>query len=341
MIARHRAAAALLPLWLATAGCGINQLRVEHAQAVADSTAAAGDGAQAFLAQVDAARVHTSIALAVADPACARAHPAIRALPDFATPGPPSGALCVARPLPDDPRTLSTAPLGPDLLPTLRLAQALGAYGAGLAAIVEDRNPDPPSRDFVDALTIARAVQTTLTGSARPPVPAPDDPRVQAAAKLIDFLGGLEREAATVRKLRAYVLAHPDAITAVLSPLERQIGVWDTARKGDAGLRLIVADWNTQRVMVQAPPATPDERRAALETFFATQDANAAEARLAPALLQALEAVRSADADLRRVLDPKAVLTRAERRRVAALNRERLITAFTDIASLASAIRSA
>ncbi|MBJ6123638.1 hypothetical protein [Sphingomonas mollis] len=335
-----RAVAAIVAVSLLS-GCARNQLGIENAGMVQRATSAAATGAEAFLDRVDQVREETTIALVVADPACGQIAPEVRTQPDLRSDAPDLGALCVKTPRPDSARRLSTAALTPELEPTLRLAQALGAYGATLANAVEDREEEDPAAPLLDALTLAKAAQTTLAGAGSGPVPAQNDPRVKAAADLVNFVGGLIKEASTVKRLRAAIAEQPDIVPAIVDPLERQIQGWERARRGDAGLRLVAAGFVSSRVIERTPPASGADRRAALTSFYATRDALAAEARFAPAVLQALHAVRETDADLRRLLSPGGRLTKSERRRVARLNRERLVAAFTRVAALATAIRGA
>ena len=172
-------------------------------------------------------------------------------------------------------------------------------------------------------------------------MPSATDARVTAAASLVNFLDGLIRESNTVDRLRKALAERPDGVDGIVKPLEQQVRSWERAREGDASLRIAVSGWAAARIVNKRPPTPDDERRNALVAYYATRDAMTAEERFAPALIDALEAVRQADSDFRRVLAPHPQLTRAERRQLRVISRERLVTAFDRIAALASAIRSA
>lgn len=323
---------------LATSGCAVNQMRVDDAKTVQSAITGAVSGAEAYLHMVDLAREDTTIALVVADPACGTVWPQVRADPDLGPASPAVGGFCAVEPTGDD-RRLSTAPLAPELAPTLRLVQALGAYGAALAAAADEHGGESPTAPLLDALTLARDAQTTL--GSRDAVPSATDVRVTAAVSLVQFFGDLLQESNTVDRLRKTLATKPDGVDGIAKSLEQQLRSWERARQGDASLRIAVSGWATAKIIAKRPPASADEGREALTAYYATRDAMDVEGRLAPALTDALEAVRQADRDLRRVLAPHPQLTQAERRRLRVVSRERLVTAFDRIAALASAIRSA
>ena len=339
--------ATLAPLLgaLLLSSCAINALRTEYASRVATASEAAALGAERFLSHVEEARQDTNIALAAADPACAKPAPLLRLKPDIGPRAPGSGFLCVdvKQAKPPAGSAISLLPISDDIEPTLKLAQSLAAYGDALATIVE-KDPVPPSAPLLEALGLARAAQDALKSLVpRTPtaVPTTDDPRVAAAASLIDFLGELAREADQVKALRTYLATHPDVPKSVLAPLKRQLGSWERARSGDAGILQIVTTAQTQQVLLSEPPRSDNERRAALEQFYRQDRDRRNELKLAPALFELLGAVEDADADLRRVIVENPKLSKAESRRVAALNRARITTALKRIADLANAIRGA
>ena len=332
-------------LALSVSGCAINALRKEYAGQVALASDAATDGIQKFLDQVDTGRRETNITLASIDPACSSLAPVLRLKPAIGPMAPSVGFLCVDMRQPNAPagNPISLVRISDDLEPTLKLAASLAAYGDGLAAIVED-DPVAASKPLLDALSLARAAQDAakaIMPSAPDGVPAADDPRIAAAASLIDFIGGLVREAEQVKQLRAYLAEHPEGVSSILGPLKRQLGSWERARLGDAGLIEIVTDAQIQSILLAHPPASPAERHAALEQYYAYDKHRLDEAKLAPALMALLDAVETADSDLGRVIVDHPNLSRNERIKVATLNRERIIAALKRVADLAKAIRGA
>lgn len=322
-------------------GCALNALRVEDAAKVATATTSATAGARTFLDHVDRAREATNIALGVADPACAQVAPQLRDPPDIGPRAPAIGALCIDPPT-GTVRRLSLLPIAGEIEPTLKLIAAMAAYGDALVDIVEVRHNQSASQPLIDALELARAAQNALTsiaGQPAGPLPPTDDPRVAAAANLVDFLGKLALEAQQVGDLRAFVATHPDGIAPTIEVLKRQIGTWERARSGDAGLRLFVSDAASARVLQTRPLLRAVLRRKALTDFYATRDDNRREALLAPALLLGIDAVAAADADLRRVLTEHPHLTARERAAVGALNRQRIVAGLNHVAALAASLR--
>jgi hypothetical protein len=336
---------AVIPLLLLLQGCATNALRTEYAGAVAERSAAAAQGARRFLAQVDASRLAANIELAAADPACARVSPLLRQPPDIGADAPRVGFLCVNTKLRSPPPgvAISLLPLAEELEPTLRLTEALGAYGEAIASLIED-DPVDPAQPLLDALSLALAAQDALNAviaSSPTPIPVADDPRVSAIAGLVNFFGELNREARQVTALRRHIAEDPDRFKQVMAPLRRQLTSWERARSADVGILKVVEDASVQAVLLAEPPKSAEMRRAALERYYSKEAARRDEARIAPALFRLFDAVEEADADLRRVLAENPDVNDKERRRIAALNRERIIAGLKHVASLANAIRGA
>ncbi len=335
--------ALLVGLAVPLGGCAINKLRNDYASTVSSAAIDAHDGAQHFLGRVEIERQETNIDLAVADPACAQIHSILRNTPDIRVNRPDIGFLCIVG---DNNSNrlgyaLSSTPITDDLEPTLKLLDALAAYGNGLSSIIDGKHDDA-AKPLLDALDLAHAAQDALNAvvpDSPNALPSTSDARVVAAANLINFLGELLQEANDVKKLRSYVLAHPDGVQSIIEPLRRQIGSWERARKGDAGLRLIVVAAEARRTLDLRPLASAQVRRTALEKFYAQQALAHKEAQIEPALIALLDAVVAADADLRRVLKDHPNLSQSERAQVGALNRTRIIIGLGHLTALAKALR--
>lgn len=336
---RHRKVHVILAALL-LCGCATNQLRVDYAGSVADKSDAAIAGARAFLGRVEWGRRQANIDLVAADPACARDRPKLRAQPDLRRDAPKSGFLCTSDANgPGIPLLLT--PIDRELEPTLLLLDALAAYSEGIARIL-DSNAGDPAQPLLDALALAHAAQSAalaVAGSDQGPIPAADDPRVRAAADLIGFLGELKREADQVKSLRAMITAQPAGIAPLAKSLSRELKTWERARSGDAAIRLAVTTGEAVTVLQADPPATSAARREAMTRFYLRQDTARAEAMIAPALLALVDSVAEADADMRRVLKENPDLNAAERRRVAELNRRRVLAGLNHVTALAQAFK--
>jgi hypothetical protein len=75
--------------------------------------------------------------------------------------------------------------------------------------------------------------------------------------------------------------------------------------------------------------------------FYQIDDAVTATAEIYPALSKSLRDLADADKDLRRVLVEHPNLTKAERAKVAELNRQRAIKAMDTVAALITSFRGA
>lgn len=345
-LAKRRAyglAASLIAILL-TSGCGINQLRTEYAGKIAQSADEAAGSAAIFFKHVEAQRVEANIELAINDPACARLNPRLRKQPDLGGQVGKTGWLCVSTlkgPEWEDGHQLSLVPIGFELEPAFKATEALVAYSDALAEILE-RPKDTPSKGLLDALELAVAAQdaaAALSARTIDVLPGQDDPRVSATTSLVDFLVELKREADDVKQLRAFVRTQPNGAKPLVDRIERLVLDWDRARNGDASLLLVMTTATSNSVLNKVPPASADDRRSALEKYYASEAMVRSEAKLAPALLAVLKAVEDSDADLRRVLKDNPRLSEDERTQVAQINRERIIVALKRVTALTKALR--
>ena len=223
------------------------------------------------------------------------------------------------------------------------LVASLSSYTQALADIV-DSKPSDPIKPLADALATARSAQGLLlaiSGGQNGPVPAADDKRVKAVGEFVSFVSQLSDEADKVRQLRRMIAKQPDGAQPLVAALQDHLGTWEISRKGDDGLRLGVTGAVLRRMLDAKPPVPAEARRQALTNFYQVQDAVGAAAAIYPALSKSLADLEEADGNLRRVLVEHPNLSRAERAKVAELNRQRAIRAMDMLAALITSFKGA
>lgn len=323
--------------------CATNTLRVDYARTVGTQGRATAEASREFLNRVDIARREANIELVAADPACHTEPAIVRRSPRVHANG-DRGWLCVPRGWKPDPSyNFSLHPLTPQLEPTFDLIAALSSYAEALTEIV-DTKPSDPLKPLLDALATARAVQGTLqavrnrTGE---PIPAADDPRVAAVSGFVGFLTELSDEADKVRRLRQVLAKHPEGARPLIQALREDLRGWNRIRAGDELLRSTIVEAIVQRTIDRRPPASVAERREALSSYYTLADAHRASAQVYPALTKVLDELESADRDLRRVLVETPNLNPKEKRKVAEMNRQRIVRALEGVTALITSFRGA
>jgi hypothetical protein len=345
----HRFRLILALALFATAGCAINTLRVEYATSVAAKGKAAMIAARAFLGQVQAGRQNTDIEVLSADPACNWPGfiSLVRPQPNVGRGMPAYGWLCWppghTKLLTDI--ELSRGSLDDKMRPTLALIESITTYIDALAEIVATTDSDP-TQGLTDALTTARSVEgffDAVTGNETHQVPAAADPRVTAVTAFIRMLAVFQRESEQVDQLRALIARErPDGgAQGAIDELRRRLGIWDTIRAADDGVRRTVNNRLLNAVLTRQPPLTVAARREALRANYDRRAASEAGDLLFPAVARLLDELKKADDDLRRVLRENPHLSAREGRRVAEMNRRRVISALDSVTALITAFRGA
>ncbi|MEZ0496369.1 hypothetical protein [Sphingomonas sp. IW22] len=320
-------------------GCASNAIRLDYAGDVAGRAEVAAAASRRYLAEVDETRVAVNVDLIGMDTACVPNRAWIRRQADVgaikASDFPPRGWLCAPGPLDGVtyPEPLSLAPLGPDLEPTFLLIDALGAYGAGIATILEEEGPDPAA-DLVHALALARSAEGLLRamagGAGQPVVPAADDVRLVAIDAFIAFVTELRTEQRKVDALRRTAGAGP-----LIAALRDHLSNWELGRQADENLRFELATallGGAQRA--DAPQLSKAMRREFGAAYYEGAAGRTSSARFKAALDGTLGELAAAEADLRRVLAEDPDLTDAERREAARITRQRLTRAFDTLSRL-------
>jgi len=325
-----------------TAGCATNALRVEYAGVVATKGKAAAASARAFLDRVEAGRQDLDIDLVSSDPGCARQGMVsrVRAVSASGHAVGTTGWFCVPRGWRErsDDIILSRQPIGDKLKPTLALIDSLSSYSEALAQIVAEPSEDASS-PINDAIATARAFQDLIVATGAVTSGPLTDDRVKAVSEFVTFLGELRREAGQVRELRELMTRHPNGAHSTIEALRDAVGDWESVRNAEDGTRTAVNDLLLNAIVNRRPPVTVAARRDALRANYDRRAAGEAGRLLAPALNDLLTALDEADANLRRVLVENPNLNARERRRVAELNRVRIVRALERVTALITAFR--
>lgn len=328
---------------LSSSACGLNTVRIESAADVAAQGRSVASASQTFLQIVRTTREATNVDMVVADPMCGRDFVTLRRPPLVGPRAPVVGWLCTQAGPRD--RLFSIDPLNEELKPTLDGIAALTAYADALTEIV-DATPADPAKDLTDALELARAAQTGFTTVFRlpaGPLPAADDPRLVAATGFIRFLGELRAEARTVNSLRTFLATQPEqaAPTVFMVRLKRNLAIWETSRLADDQLRQQASSALVERVIHRRNPAAPRERREALSAYYEREAARRGSQTLFPALSRLVDTLDVADREMRGILRANPNLSDKHRRRVAEINRKRIIRALESVTALITAFRGA
>jgi len=321
-------------------GCALNAVRTEYAASVSTQGQAVAEASAQFLDRVDEGRTKISVEMIAADPACAQSPALFRRSPDLSAVS--SGWLCAypGTSFASNASRLSLQPLAPDLEPTLDLIASLSAFSDALGKIVEAEVPDA-AKPLTDALELARAAEGSLRALAggKPIVPAIDDGRLTAITGFISFVGKLQGEGGKVKEIRALLSENPKGAELVIDALREHLELFNNEMQADAGLRSGISGALLRRAVDAKPPVSADTRRKAAETYYTLQQTSRSQARLYPALGDALNKLQEADADLRRVIVDNPSLSAKERRRIAEINRQRVIEALNHVTSVITAFR--
>jgi hypothetical protein len=327
---------------LMTAGCATNALRVEYGQTVVDKGKAATAASRTFINQVDQGREELEIELIAADPLCGRTpnQAFVRAQPRSGARAPASGWLCawsatygpysIARGRPDD-----------QINRSIELIDAITAYTAALSEVLDEEVADPAVA-FSNALATGLAVQNAVTAvtGGEGPLPGANDPRVVAVRGFISFVSDLAEEAHRVRGLRAVVSRHPQGAEPLIESLRGDLEDWEDRRKTQA---IMMQEINDRLVAaaLRGTPMTVAQRREVLRANYDRAAKNRAGALLRPALIQLLDAFQKADRDFRRIIVEDPELNDRENRRIAELNRQRIVEGLERVTALITAFRGA
>lgn len=320
-------------------GCAINALRVEYAGNVGAAGQVAAAGARQFLSLAEQTRSEANIEIIVADPACAQSGAIFKPDLTVASAMPRTGDFCRQMTPQDDAKNVArfvTIDPTEDLAPALDLIEVLIGYTDTLADIA-DEQPVDASKRIDQTLETASAIEEAflaLLGRQGGKTPTPDDPRIVAVKDFLGLVLTLKTEKDQVEQLRAVLAKNPNGAKPMIKELQRSLLAWEISRKNDSLLRTGVAKILTKRVVDAVPPAKPTERREALRMEYSARAKAKTEDKFYPGVKRMLAELESADADFRRVIVKDPALTKAERRKLAELTRQRVVAALQTFTGL-------
>lgn len=327
----------LLAAASALGGCAGNALRVEGAAAVGRAAGVFTETASAALDDAKARRIEANAALVASDASCEPTATINVYVGDASAGGTP---LCADGSTPLAGYVLRKVDLRPwgeeSLKPTLLLIGAIGDYGAALGKVA-----DRPNADIGKELAAlaAKANEAGALANGLLGLDIPDAEKLLAskqaatAIALVQFANNLAEEQAKVRDIRRLVDERGDTVMALLPELRGQLKQWTLIHaQGDAE----IIENSLRRAYRQERGNWDYSKRFAFVTAFgkARSDADAYPQRLR-ALEKGLDAFAFAETDLRRLL--RGEFTQKERKRIAALNQQRLVEAFGLMARAISA----
>ena len=331
-----------LVLLAGLSGCAINALRVEYAGNVGAAGTAAAVGLREFLDFAQQTRNEANIEIIVADPACNQPSAIFREPLIISSKTPKVGDFCRQLSKTDDPKKVtrfSTADPAEDLEPAFQLINVLVDYTDTLADIAAEQ-PVDAARRIDTGLETAQALEdafNALVGRQTATIPALDDPRVVAVKGFLDLVLKLKNEADQVAQLRSILADRPMGAKPMIGALKKTMFIWENSRKNDSLLRLGVSKILIKRVLEGTSIAQSNERREALRMDYAARAKARADDRLYPAVTQLLSELQNADEDFRRVIVKDPTLTKAERRKLAEITRQRIVSALQTFTALLKA----
>lgn len=323
-----RRASMLLAAFLlfALAGCAVNALRIEGAQAVGKASKDFTTSAVKALDDAKAQHVKAGAMLVASDPSCEalprinmyeRTDPRVTLAPlcaDGRTPRPGHEIVTLdLRPIPEE-----------SLKPTILLIGAVGDYGAALAKVA-----DEPGTDIAAELTAlaAKATEASTLANAlfKLDIPSADkalaSEQAKSALALIAFANALAEEQAKVDEIRRIVAERGAVVEAQIPELRAQLARWmNIWAQGDAQIQQSSLEraYRTER-----SKADFEQRLAMVEAINASRATVASYPGRLDGLNKGLDVFAKAQADLRRLLAGK--LNTKEKKRVARLNQQRML----------------
>ena len=309
-------------------GCGMQQVQVNSASAVATAaTQVSTDAAQALDA-ADARRESAWSTLIASDPSCSPLDKLVILVPD--RPGLPVASLCAdgnSAPIPTG-YTRQTIYGGPmpsgTVKPTLDLISVVAVYGAAMGKIASEPKADI-SDDVAHALALrgkAEALASTAGIANLPDLAKLTADQKTSAIALLNFMLQLEQVQRQAKGVSKLYHDNSAAIDMQLTTLEDQVDMWNT---------LVAQQW--ARVEVQRLEAAYErekdkmsfeQRRAFVVQIRSAQAAPGQIATAAAKMKQAIKLLRENQADLGHALDDP---TPEQRRQAARVVRQRALTA--------------
>ena len=316
------------------AACGANTLRLESAGSVATASTAVVDASREALGELRLRRARANAVIVASDPTCGGGSTILIRLR-----GGPGDSMCVAPGSPPgsfsafDTRPVSEA----SIQPTLVLIAALADYAAVL-----EKTVGQPNRDIAAELTElaakageAGALANALLGADLPDIPnALASKQAESAIKLAQFASDLAQEAGKVRRVRAIVAERDAQVGEVSAELQRQVDDWLGFAQTDADDTV-----NRLRIVYETQIRASREFEQRLDFVEWLQAARADGAQVA-ARGEAMKAAVTLLGESRATLSKHLAgnFSEAERRRIAAIERQRIFQAIRLLAQSATTV---
>lgn len=330
----------VVPVLLVGQGCGENAVRLELAKSLSDSASASVGQASAYFDDADARRRAAAAAFVARDPSC-----------------PPSRHLTIQEPKPNNPRG-SGAPLCPrgsvadpgyqlrplDLGPPpetvlkarVIMISAVADYGRALAKIVGEKDPDI-SGELTQAAQKLDAVSSLVNLIAKADAPTAsgllESPQAKSVIAVAQFIAELQHEAQQVGQVKAEVREKGEAVDQALDALVADVSTragGSIAGSADLNRHALSDAYLAHRYRMSFA-----ERRALAAEIFQAEDEAAQLSDKKKIVVAALQETQAAQKQLREAL--LGHFTPAQKRRIAAINLDRITRAMKLVAGLGAA----
>lgn len=313
--------AAAVPL----AGCATNITRLDRASAMGQAGTAAVAGTKAALAEVEEANREKLIAVAALDPACELPTPVIAA--------PTRTGVLVCIPL-GDKLIIGDTPLkrfnSRAFGPSIATLNALAVYLGAVDAILTDKRVDVGAEldEAIVKLQGAAGDIATIVGTELPT--SINNEQRAAVAGALTLLSSLINEADTVRDLQRFETSTRDEEFAIT------ISRLGAVNNGLA--EVLRQEIEQQEKVLQLTRASAGDARVRRTEEMALLERKERISDLKTALTAALDALVVSRRDYVTLLrDPKALLSKVERKKRSQIAQQRVLSALSAVAKLVTA----
>jgi hypothetical protein len=332
------------PSLLVASGCGENAVRVELAHSLADSASVSMGQASAYFGEAETRRRAAAAAFVARDPSCLPARRLTIQKPKPSNPRGGNAALCPSLGqggyVADSGYMLDTLNFGtaPESVLKARvlMISAIGDYGRALAKIVGEKSPDI-SGELTQAAQKLDAVSSLLNLVAKANAPTAsgllESPQAKSVVAVAQFIAELRAEAEQVAQVRIEVRDHGAAVDQALDALAQDVSIraaGSIAGSAHLSRQALYDAYSAHRYHMSFA-----ERRALAAEIFQAEDEEAQLPDETKRVLTALQETQAAQKALRDALSGR--FTPAQRRRIAAVNLDRITRAMKLVAGIGAA----
>ncbi|HEX4736655.1 MAG TPA: hypothetical protein VH331_03735 [Allosphingosinicella sp.] len=328
------------PVLLVAQGCGENAVRLELAKSLSDSASASVAQSSAYFEDADARRRAAAAAFVARDPSCLPSRRLTIQKPKPSNPRGGGASLCPAGPVADPGYMLDTLNFGPPPETVLKarviMIAAVADYGRALAKIVGEKDPDI-SGELSQAAQKLDAVSSLVNLIAKDDAPTAsgllDSPQAKSVIAAAQFIAELQHEAQQVGQVRAEVRDHGVVMDQALDALVQDVAT--RAGGSIAGSAHLNKQALYDAYLAHRYRMSFAERRALAAEIFEAEDQEAQLADKKQIVVAALQETQAAQKGLREAL--LGHFTPAQRRRIAAINLDRITRAMKLVAGIGAA----